>query len=93
MASRCAAARTCRSSPAVRARSTSERARSTSHSGKERVGFARLVVKQGSEIVPFAGGEEMLDVVIDAENPLLGPLYKAVDKTLAAAATDGLGSA
>jgi len=51
---------------------------------KERVGFARLAVKQGSEIVPFAGvgGEEMLDVVIDADNPLLGPIYKAVDKTL-----------
>ncbi len=38
---------------------------------KERVGFARLAIEHGYPIIPFAavGAEEMLDIVIDENNP------------------------
>ncbi len=38
---------------------------------KERLGFARLAIEHGYPIVPFAavGAEEMLDIVIDENNP------------------------
>ena len=49
---------------------------------KERVGFARLAVEQGVPIVPFAGvgAEEMLDIVLDQDSPLVAPLVAAAGK-------------
>lgn len=49
---------------------------------KERVGFARLAIRHGTAIVPFAavGAEEMLDIVLDSESPLLAPLASVADK-------------
>src|SRR3954468_9584634 len=48
---------------------------------KERIGFARLAIEQGYPIVPFAavGAEEMVDVVLDNENPLYGQVAKLVE--------------
>ena len=49
---------------------------------KERVGFARLAIEHGYPIVPFAavGAEEMLDIVIDENNPAYAHLTDLVRK-------------
>ena len=49
---------------------------------KQRMGFARLAIEHGTEIVPFAGvgAEEMLDIVLDVDSPLLAPLVGAAGK-------------
>jgi 1-acyl-sn-glycerol-3-phosphate acyltransferase len=49
---------------------------------KERMGFARLAIEQGVPIVPFAGvgAEEMLDIVLDRDNPFLAPLAAAAGR-------------
>ena len=51
---------------------------------KERMGFARLAIEHGYTIVPFAavGAEEAVDVVIDADNPLLAPTRLFLEKIL-----------
>jgi len=51
---------------------------------KNRMGFARLAIQYGYPIVPFAsvGSEEALDIVIDADNPLLAPMRLIVEKVL-----------
>ena len=48
---------------------------------KERIGFARLAIEHGYPIVPFAavGAEEMVDVVLDNENPIYGQVAKLVE--------------
>ncbi|WP_442932908.1 lysophospholipid acyltransferase family protein [Mycobacterium kyogaense] len=48
---------------------------------KNRVGFARLAIKHGYPIVPFAsvGAEEALDVVVDSDNPVMAPLRSAFE--------------
>src|SRR4051794_14738702 len=48
---------------------------------KERIGFARLAIEHGYPVVPFAavGAEEMLDVVLDNENPVYGQVAKLVE--------------
>jgi 1-acyl-sn-glycerol-3-phosphate acyltransferase len=53
---------------------------------KERLGFARLAIEHGCPIIPFAavGGEEMLDVLVDHNNPLYGPLSGMVEKVAGA---------
>ena len=49
---------------------------------KERLGFARLAIEYDYPIVPFAavGAEEMLDVVADANNPVLAAFKSAVER-------------
>ena len=49
---------------------------------KERLGFARLAIEHSYPIVPFAavGAEEMLDVVVDANNPVYGAFTEALEK-------------
>jgi 1-acyl-sn-glycerol-3-phosphate acyltransferase len=49
---------------------------------KERLGFARLAIERDYPIVPFAavGAEEMLDVVIDVNNPVLAAFNSAVER-------------
>ena len=49
---------------------------------KERLGFARLAIEHGYPIVPFAavGAEEMLDIVIDENNPAYAHLTDLVKK-------------
>jgi 1-acyl-sn-glycerol-3-phosphate acyltransferase len=49
---------------------------------KERLGFARLAIEHGYPIVPFAavGAEEMLDVVIDADNPIFAAFNRTLEK-------------
>jgi 1-acyl-sn-glycerol-3-phosphate acyltransferase len=49
---------------------------------KERVGFARLAMEHGYPIVPFAavGAEEMLDIVIDENNPAYAHFTDLVKK-------------
>ena len=51
---------------------------------KNRMGFARLAIEHGYPIVPFAsvGSEEALDIVVDADNPLLAPARMLVEKVL-----------
>jgi 1-acyl-sn-glycerol-3-phosphate acyltransferase len=51
---------------------------------KNRMGFARLAIEHGYSIVPFAavGAEEALDVVVDADNPLMAPMRLVVKKVL-----------
>ena len=48
---------------------------------KERIGFARLAIEHGYPVVPFAavGAEEMVDVVLDNENPIYGQIAKLVE--------------
>ena len=43
---------------------------------KERIGFARMAIEHRCTIVPFAavGAEDMLDIVLDADELLAGPL-------------------
>lgn len=50
----------------------------------ERLGFARLAIEHGYPIIPFAavGGEEMLDVLIDHDNPVYGRLSGLAEKVL-----------
>ena len=49
---------------------------------KERLGFARLAIEHGYPVVPFAavGAEEMHDIVVDANNPVLATITRAVEK-------------
>jgi len=49
---------------------------------KERLGFARLAIEHGYPIIPFAavGAEEMLDVVVDHNNPLYLNLSRLTEK-------------
>jgi len=49
---------------------------------KERVGFARLAIAHGYPIVPFAavGAEEMLEIVVDDDNPVYGRLTGALEQ-------------
>jgi 1-acyl-sn-glycerol-3-phosphate acyltransferase len=50
---------------------------------KNRLGFAKMAIESGYPIVPFAsvGTEHSMDIVMDADNPLMAParaLFKAV---------------
>jgi 1-acyl-sn-glycerol-3-phosphate acyltransferase len=48
---------------------------------KERIGFAKLAIEHGYHpIVPFAavGGDDMLDVVVDEDNPVFAQFTKVV---------------
>ncbi len=49
---------------------------------KERVGFARLAIEHGYPIVPFAavGADDMLDIVIDEDNPVYAHFTELVRK-------------
>jgi len=49
---------------------------------KERLGFARLPIEFGYPIVPFAavGAEEMLDVVADAETPVVAQVSQVTQR-------------
>lgn len=51
---------------------------------KNRMGFARLAIQHGYPIVPFAsvGSEEALDIVVDADSPLLAPTRMIIEKVL-----------
>ena len=51
---------------------------------KNRMGFARLSIQHGYPIVPFAsvGSEDALDVVVDADSPLLAPTRLIIEKLL-----------
>ena len=48
------------------------------------MGFARLVIEQGHLIVPCAavGADDMLDVIIDQNNPVYGQLAAACEKVM-----------
>jgi 1-acyl-sn-glycerol-3-phosphate acyltransferase len=48
-----------------------------------RLGFARMAIEHGYPIVPFAavGAEESLDIVLDADSPLMAPI-RAVSERL-----------
>jgi len=48
---------------------------------KDRMGFARMAIEAGCPIVPFAavGIEDMFDVVVDAEHPVLSPVRSLVE--------------
>jgi 1-acyl-sn-glycerol-3-phosphate acyltransferase len=50
---------------------------------KERIGFARLAIEHRYPIVPFAavGAEEMLDVVVDVNNPVLAAFKGALERS------------
>lgn len=50
---------------------------------KNRLGFAKMAIEHGYPIIPFAsvGTEHSMDIVMDADNPLMAParaLFKAV---------------
>jgi 1-acyl-sn-glycerol-3-phosphate acyltransferase len=49
---------------------------------KERLGFARLAIEHEYPIVPFAavGAEEMLDIVVDANNPVFASFNRTIEK-------------
>jgi 1-acyl-sn-glycerol-3-phosphate acyltransferase len=49
---------------------------------ENRMGFARLAVRSGYPIVPFAtvGAEDALDVLVDTDNPLLKPARQLFEK-------------
>lgn len=51
---------------------------------KNRVGFARLAINYGYPIIPFAsvGADDAVDIVLDADNPLLAPERLFVEKVL-----------
>lgn len=48
----------------------------------DRLGFARLAVRHGYPIVPFAtvGAEDSLDVVVNNDHPLLAPARRAFER-------------
>ncbi len=49
---------------------------------KERIGFARLAIEHRYPVVPFAavGAEEMLDVVVDVNNPVMAAFKGALER-------------
>jgi 1-acyl-sn-glycerol-3-phosphate acyltransferase len=49
---------------------------------KERLGFARLAIEHRYPVVPFAavGAEEMLDVVVDVNNPVMAAFKGALER-------------
>jgi 1-acyl-sn-glycerol-3-phosphate acyltransferase len=49
---------------------------------RERIGFARLALEFDYPIVPFAavGADDMLDVIIDQNTPVYGPLARVYEK-------------
>ena len=51
---------------------------------KNRMGFARLAIQYGYPIIPFAsvGADDAVDIVLDADNPLLAPERLFVEKIL-----------
>ena len=51
---------------------------------KNRMGFARLAINYGYPIIPFAsvGADDAVDIVLDADNPLLAPERLFVEKVL-----------
>ena len=51
---------------------------------KNRMGFARLAIQYGYPIIPFAsvGADDAVDIVVDADNPLLAPERLFVEKIL-----------
>ncbi|MGD9621255.1 MAG: lysophospholipid acyltransferase family protein [Mycolicibacterium sp.] len=51
---------------------------------KNRMGFARLAIEHGYDIVPFAavGAEEAVDILMDGDHPLLTPTRLFVEKVL-----------
>lgn len=51
---------------------------------KNRLGFARLAIQHGYPIVPFAsvGAEHGMDILLDADNPLLAPVRLLTEKLL-----------
>ncbi len=51
---------------------------------KNRMGFARLAIQYGYPIVPFAsvGADDAVDIVVNADNPILAPERLFVEKVL-----------
>ena len=51
---------------------------------KDRIGFARMAIQYGYPIIPFAsvGADDAVDIVVDADNPLLLPEKIFVEKVL-----------
>jgi len=51
---------------------------------KNRMGFASMAIEHGYPIVPFAavGAEEAVDVILDADNPLMAPTRMFVKSVL-----------
>ena len=51
---------------------------------KNRMGFARMAIQYSYPIVPFAsvGADDAVDIVVDADNPLLAPERLFVEKVL-----------
>jgi len=51
---------------------------------KKRTGFARMAIQYGYPIIPFAsvGADDAVDIVVDADNPLLLPEKIFVEKVL-----------
>lgn len=51
---------------------------------KNRMGFARIAIQHGYPIIPFAsvGADDAVDIVVDADNPLLAPERLFVEKIL-----------
>ncbi len=51
---------------------------------KNRLGFARLAIKHGYPIVPFAsvGAEHGIDILLDNESPLMAPVQFLAEKLL-----------
>jgi 1-acyl-sn-glycerol-3-phosphate acyltransferase len=51
---------------------------------RERIGFARLAIEQAYPVVPFAavGVDDMLDVIVDQNNPIYGPLSRGYEKLM-----------
>jgi 1-acyl-sn-glycerol-3-phosphate acyltransferase len=49
---------------------------------ENRMGFARLAVRHGYPVVPFAtvGAEDALDVLVDTDNPLLRPAARLFER-------------
>ena len=49
-----------------------------------RMGFARLAIQYGYPIIPFAsvGADDAVDIVVDADNPLLAPERLLIEKIL-----------
>ncbi len=51
---------------------------------RERIGFARLAIEHRYPIVPFAavGVDDMLDVIVDQNTPIYGPLARRYEKLM-----------